>query len=194
MPTKSRSLWITYNGEIYNHADLRPALEQAGHRYQTRSDTETIVHAYEQHGADCLGLFRGMFAFAIWDARERRLFCARDRLGIKPFYYYWDGRLFAFASEIKALFEHPAISPGLDDEVLPEVLSFGYASGERALFRNIRKLMPGHHLTLDLNEPAPQPEIRRYWDVPAQPVSEAMERREWIRKRGGVSKRPCACA
>ena len=127
---ETSSLWITYNGEIYNHAELRPALEQAGHRYQTRSDTETILHAYEQHGPDCLARFRGMFAFAIWDSRARRLFCARDRLGIKPFYYFWDGRLFAFASEIKALLEHPAISPALDEDLLPEYLAFGYASGD----------------------------------------------------------------
>jgi len=167
MANEAGTIWITYNGEIYNHADLRPALERAGHRYQTRSDTETILHAYEQHGPGCLDLFRGMFAFAIWDKNRRRLFCARDRLGIKPFYYYWDGRLFAFASEIKALFEHPAISPELDPELLPEVLTFGYTSGDRALFRGIRKLMPGHHLTLDLNQPRPQPKIERYWDVPA---------------------------
>ena len=134
MANETSSLWITYNGEIYNHAELRPALEQAGHRYQTRCDTETILHAYEQHGPDCLALFRGMFAFAIWDSRAQRLFCARDRLGIKPFYYYWDGRLFAFASEIKALLEHPAISPALDEDLLPEFLAFGYASGERTLF------------------------------------------------------------
>ncbi len=167
MANETSTLWITYNGEIYNHAGLRAALERSGHRYQTRSDTETVLHAYEQHGPACLDLFRGMFAFAIWDRSARRLFCTRDRLGIKPFYYYWDGRLFAFASEIKALFEHPSISPELDDESLPEALAFGYTSGDRTLFRGVRKLMPGHHLTLDLNQARPQPRIERYWDVPA---------------------------
>ena len=108
-----------------------------------------------EHGADCLRLFRGMFAFAIWDARRQRLFCARDRLGIKPFYYYWDGRLFAFASEIKALLEHPAISPALDEDSLPDVLAFGYTSGDRTLFRNIRKLMPGHRMLLDVGGARP---------------------------------------
>src|SRR5271155_1612791 len=88
MSNEDGALWITYNGEIYNHADLRPALERAGHRYRTRSDTETILHAYEQHGGDCLDEFRGMFAFAIWDSKRRRLFCARDPLGIKPLYYF----------------------------------------------------------------------------------------------------------
>ncbi len=98
---ESGTCWITYNGEIFNHAELRPALEQAGHRYTSRSDTETILHAYEEHGPRSLEHFRGMFAFAIWDSAQRRLFCARDRLGIKPFYYFWDGQVFAFASEIK---------------------------------------------------------------------------------------------
>jgi asparagine synthase (glutamine-hydrolysing) len=174
--SETGSLAIIYNGEVYNHADLRSALERAGHRYRTRSDTETILHAYRQHGAECLTLFRGMFAFAIWDQNARRLFCARDRLGVKPFYYYWDGRLFAFASEIKALFEHPAISPALDDEVLPEVLAFGYASGERTLFRGIRKLLPAHHLTFELGASRPELRIERYWDV--QP-SEAGADTDW---------------
>ena len=177
MANETATLWITYNGEIYNHAALRPALERVGHRYLTRSDTESILHAYEEHGADCLQLFRGMFAFAIWDKHRRRLFCARDRLGIKPFYYFWDGRLFAFASEIKALFEHPAISPELEETSLPEILAFGYTSGDRTLFRAIRKLMPGHRLTLDLTESRPEPRIERYWDVPQPEGSEDVD---WI--------------
>jgi asparagine synthase (glutamine-hydrolysing) len=166
MSNESAALWITFNGEIYNHSALRPALEQAGHRYHTRSDTETILHAYEEHGVDCLRVFRGMFAFAIWDARRQRLFCARDRLGIKPFYYYWDGRLFAFASEIKALLEHPAISASLDEDSLPDMLAFGYTSNDRTLFQNIRKLMPGHRMLLDAGAPRPELKCERYWDVP----------------------------
>ena len=166
MSNEAGSIWITYNGEIFNHALLRPDLERAGHIYATRCDTETIVHAYEQHGPDCVKLFRGMFAFAIWDAQRKTLFCARDRLGIKPLYYYWDGRVFAFASEIKALLEHPSISPSLEDSLLAEYLGFGYLSGERTLFRNIRQLMPGHHLTLDLRESRPDIQVRQYWEVP----------------------------
>ncbi|SRR5579883_2019539 len=163
MCNEDGNLWITYNGEIFNHADLRPALEQAGHRYKSHCDTETILHAYEQYGPECLSLFRGMFSFALWDKRTRALFCARDRLGKKPFYYYWDGRLFAFASEIKSLLEHPSISPVLEESVLPEHLHFGYTSDERTLFAGIRKLMPGHYLALT-------PEgltIQRYWEIPA---------------------------
>jgi asparagine synthase (glutamine-hydrolysing) len=166
MPNETRSHWIVYNGEIFNHADIRPQLEQAGHRYKTRCDTETIIHAFEEFGPRSVDLFRGMFAYAIWDREKRRLFAVRDRLGIKPFYYYWDGRTFAFASEIKALLMHPAIHAELEEQVLPEYLAFGYVSEERTLFRGIRKLMPGHRLILDLSGPKPALEVHQYWDVP----------------------------
>ncbi len=124
--------------------------------------------------------FHGMFAFAIWDAARRRLFCARDRLGIKPFYYYWDGRLFAFASEIKALLEHPAISPALAEDLLPEVLAFGYTSGDLTLFRNIQKLMPGHRLVLDTAGRRSRTHDRAYWDVPKPEAPGISTRRSWI--------------
>ena len=103
MTNETGDVWIVYNGEVFNHAALRPALELAGHRYRSHCDTETILHAWEQYGEDAVRHFRGMFSFAIWDKTRRLLFCARDRLGIKPFYYFWNGRTFAFASEIKAL-------------------------------------------------------------------------------------------
>ena len=166
MSNESGSVWITYNGETFNHAALRPDLERAGHCFTTRSDTETVIHAYEEYGSGCVTEFRGMFAFALWDASKRTLFCARDRLGIKPFYYYLDGRLFAFASEIKALLEHPAIPADFEESLVAEYLGFGYVSGERTFFRKIHKLMPGHHLRLDLRDPKPQLKIDGYWDVP----------------------------
>ncbi len=169
MSNEDGSLWIVYNGEIFNHASLRPELERAGHRYTTRCDTETILHAYEQYGPACVERFRGMFAFAIWDRNKRRLFCARDRLGIKPFYYFWNGRTFAFASEIKALLEHPEIRCRFEEETLPEYLAFGYLSGDQTLFSGIRKLMPGHSLTLDTGDDTgdnARLDIRRYWDLP----------------------------
>jgi asparagine synthase (glutamine-hydrolysing) len=180
MANEDGSLWIVFNGEIFNHAALRPELEAAGHRYQNRSDTETIVHAFEEYGASCVERFRGMFAFALWDRDRRTLFCARDRLGIKPLYYFWDGRLFAFASEIKALLEHPAISAELETELLPEYLAFGYTSEERTLFRGIRKLAPGHHLTLDLRADHPEPRIHGYWNVPEAAEEQRRDDREWI--------------
>src|SRR5260221_4793419 len=180
LSNQAGNLWIVYNGEVFNHAELRGRLEMAGHRYATRCDTETILHAYAEHSQDCVGDFRGMFSFAIWDNSARTLFCARDRLGIKPFYYFWDGRLFAFASEIKALLAHPRISAELEEELLPEYLGFGYVSEERTLFRNIRKLMPGHRLLLTLRGEQPALHIEQYWDLPAQGESEAIDEPAWI--------------
>ena len=172
MSNEDGSVWITYNGEIFNHADIRPALENAGHRYVTRCDTETIVHAYEEYGADCVKKFRGMFAFAIWDANRQTLLCVRDRLGIKPFYYFVNERIFAFASEIKALLRHPEVESSFAEHLLPEYLTFGYVSSEETLYRGIRKLMPGHTLTLDAR--SGQIRIERYWEVP-EPSSDSGE-------------------
>jgi asparagine synthase (glutamine-hydrolysing) len=180
MYNEDETLCIVYNGEVFNHADIRPELERAGHTYSSRCDTETILHAYEEYGPACVTHFRGMFSFAIWDSRNRTLFCARDRLGIKPFYYYWDGRLFAFASEIKALLQHPNISAAVDDSLLPEYFAFGYISEERTLFSGIRKLMPGHHLVLNALGPAPRLEIRQYWDNPAPEKQERRDDASWI--------------
>lgn len=180
MSNETGSVWITYNGEIFNHADLRPELEHAGHRYKTRCDTETIVHAYEEYGIDCATKFRGMFTFAIWDTERKRLFCVRDRLGIKPFYCYLNSRLFAFASEIKALLQHPEISAEFEEQLLAEYLALGYTSGDRTLFRGIRKLMPGHMLVVDAKTGAI--DIRRYWDVPEGGEIEQKSDEEWIRE------------
>jgi len=178
MTNETGDLWIVYNGEIFNHAALREQLLRAGHQYVSRCDTETILHAWEQYGKDCVTHFRGMFSFAIWDKTRRQLFCARDRLGIKPFYYFWDGRTFVFASEIKALFGHPSVSPSLRASALPEYFTFGYGSGEETMFQGIRKLMPGHTMLLDMNR---EPRIRKYWDVP-NPAPEDSSRSdgEWI--------------
>jgi asparagine synthase (glutamine-hydrolysing) len=181
MPNEDRSCWICYNGEVFNHADVRPELEASGHKYASHCDTETILHAYEQFGSECLARFRGMFAFVIWDAAAQTLFCARDRLGIKPFYYYFDGRLFAFASEIKALLSHPDIRTQFNEGALSEHLAFGYNSGEETLFRGIRKLMPGHHMTLRVTGAGITQHIERYWDAPHWPVSDgSRSEEEWI--------------
>ena len=157
------TIWIVFNGEIYNHASLRGPLEAKGHRYRTHSDTETIVHLYEQYGADCVHHLRGMFAFAIWDGAKKRLFCARDRLGIKPFYYSLDRNRLIFASEIKALFEYPGMKAELGDAVLPEYLAFGYLSGTGTMFAGIQKLPPGHFL---IAEESGEVRIEPYWDLP----------------------------
>ena len=173
-------LAIVYNGEIYNHRSLDVALLSEGHVYRSHCDTETIVHAYEQYGPDALNQLRGMFAFAIWDRGRKELFCARDRLGIKPFYYYSDSNIFLFASEIKAILEHPAVSSRIETEVLPEYLAFGYGSGEQTLFRGIRKLMPGHFLRISAERF--EPEIRQYWNLPVTPSARKQSDMDWIRE------------
>ena len=154
--------WITFNGEIYNHADVRAELEAHGHRYRTKSDTETIVHAYEQWGEACVDRFRGMFAFAIWDAPRKRLLLVRDRLGIKPLYWARTGDALLFASEIKAILASDLVQAQPNYAVLPEVLSTRYTSGSDTLFKGINKLLPGHLLVFEQGETT----IRQYWDLP----------------------------
>ncbi len=165
LANEDETIQVVFNGEIYNHADLRPQLESAGHRYRTRSDTETIVHAYEQWGDACVERFRGMFAFAIWDGPRRRLLLARDRLGVKPLYWARAGDRLLFASEIKAILESGLIEARANEDVLPEVLATRATAGEETLFRGVHKLMPGHVLTFA----GGQVQQRRYWDVPAAP-------------------------
>jgi len=162
LANENQDVWIVFNGEIYNHAELRVGLESKGHTYRTRSDTETIVHLYEEYGRDCVKHLRGMFAFVIWDRRKRTIFAARDRLGIKPFYYRWDGKAFLFGSEIKTILAYPGVEAEFNRGVLAEYLAFGYITGEETMFAGIRKLMPGH--TLELSERG-EPRIERYWDL-----------------------------
>ena len=163
MTNEDGTLHITFNGEIYNHAELRPQLEARGHIYSTRSDTETILHLYEEYGARSVEHLRGMFAYAIWDQTRRELFIARDRLGIKPLYYAHttDGSLY-FASEIKALLEARAVKPELNFGALPDYLANHAPSGEETLFRGVRRLLPGHTLVWRAGG---EVKIERYWDI-----------------------------
>src|SRR3954447_8193558 len=156
------SIWVIFNGEIYNHAEVRAELQAHGHCYRTRSDTETIVHAYEQWGDDCVSRFRGMFAFAIWDAPRKRLLLVRDRLGIKPLYWARTGGTLLFGSEIKAILASDLIEPLPNYAVLPEVLSTRYTSGSDTLFKGVYKLLPGHLLVFERGTIA----TRQYWDLP----------------------------
>ncbi|HKI25079.1 MAG TPA: asparagine synthase (glutamine-hydrolyzing) [Candidatus Sulfotelmatobacter sp.] len=178
LANENHDVWIVYNGEIYNHAELRVGLEAKGHRYRTRSDTETIVHLYEEYGRECVKHLRGMFAFAIWDRRKRVLFAARDRLGIKPFYYRWDGKAFLFGSEIKAILAYPGVAAEFDRGKLAEYLAFGYITGPETMFAGIRKLMPGH--TLELAERG-EPQIARYWDLTAEVDREPQPREYYVK-------------
>jgi len=159
---EDNSLSIVFNGEIYNHQELRKDLESRGHHYRTKSDTETIVHLYEEYGDDCVIHLRGMFAFAIWDRSKRRLFIARDRLGIKPLYYSYDGTTFLFGSEIKAILAYPGVKPDFNRSTLAEYLAFGYIVGAESMYAGIRKLLPGHILTLDEQGKL---ETSRYWNL-----------------------------
>jgi asparagine synthase (glutamine-hydrolysing) len=163
------SIWVVFNGEIYNHAEVRRELESHGHTYRTKSDTETIVHAYEQWGEECVHRFRGMFAFAIWDAPRRRLLLVRDRLGIKPVYWTRTSDALLFGSEIKAILASGLIGPRPNQAVLPEVLSNRYTSGTETMFEGIHKLLPGHVLVFE----AGQITTRQYWDVPARDTASA---------------------
>src|SRR6266496_3650079 len=135
MANEDGTAWITFNGEIYNHASLRPGLVARGHVYRTRSDTETILHLYEEEGDRCVERLSGMFAFAVWDGPKRRLLLARDRLGIKPLYYALNRRELLFASEIKAILA-AGVRPELDETVVPEYLANRFVAGERTLFRS----------------------------------------------------------
>jgi asparagine synthase (glutamine-hydrolysing) len=172
MSNEDGTVWIVFNGEVYNHLELRPGLEARGHRYRSATDTETLIHLYEEDGVDMLHKLRGMFSFAIWDERRQRLFAARDRVGIKPFYFTQAGGRFIFGSEIKALAEHPAVSLDLDVEALYHYLTFMTTPAPSTLFAGISKLPAGHRLLLEADGSL---EIEPWWDVAwaaAPPASE----------------------
>jgi asparagine synthase (glutamine-hydrolysing) len=166
MANEDDSVWITYNGEVYNHADFRSSLTARGHRYRSRCDTEAIIHLYEELGTDVASVLRGMFAFAIWDRLRDTLVLARDRLGVKPLFYgiTTPGDL-VFGSEIKSLFASGLIEPELDAAALPEYFATGHSAGGRTLYRGVRKLEPGHVLVWH-NRTAT---IRPYWRLHDQP-------------------------
>lgn len=147
---RNSSIWITYNGEIYNFRKLKTELENKGHKFRTKSDTETIIHAYEEYGHDCLKKLRGMFAFGIWDAKKRSLFLARDRLGKKPLYYFFDGKRFVFASEIKAIISDRNIKREIDLSAVRDYFTYQYIPFPKTIFKNIYKLPPAHYMTVQL--------------------------------------------
>jgi asparagine synthase (glutamine-hydrolysing) len=148
MPNEDATLWITFNGEIYNHRALRAELEAKGHSYRSHTDTETILHLYEEEGPDCVERLHGMFAIAIWDSRRRELFLARDRLGVKPLYYVQPAGGFLFASEIKALLAHPAVTAELDEEAFFHYLTFVATPAPLTMFKGIHKLGPAERMTV----------------------------------------------
>jgi asparagine synthase (glutamine-hydrolysing) len=171
------SIVVVFNGEIYNHRELRARLEGQGHRFRTRSDTEVLVHLYEEFGDALVHLLQGMFAFALWDDKRSRLLLARDRLGIKPLYFAQTRDSLVFASEAKALFGHPDVKAEIDPDALGLYLSLRYVPGPDTLFRGVKKLPPAHLLVHENG----RSEIRRYWDLvlgdfqPAVNLDEAVE-------------------
>ena len=169
------TLWLVANGEIYNYRELSHELAAQGHRLRTASDCETLLHLYEQHGDDFLARVNGMFAFALWDARRRRLLIGRDRLGIKPLYVWNDGKRLVFASEAKAILGVPGIPTELDREALASYLALGYVPAPQSIFRGIRKLPPATLLIVENG----QARERRYWRLPSQ-VDDGVDEATWI--------------
>lgn len=172
MSNEDETIWITYNGEIYNFPELRPALERKGHRFSSKTDTEVIIHLYEEHGVECVKHLRGMFAFAIWDGNQQRLFLARDRVGQKPLVYAIVDNSLIFASETKAILQDPQVRVEVDLEAIHYYLTYGYVPSPMTGFKGIRKLPPGHTLIWENGDLR----IERYWDlhyVPKTTFSEA---------------------
>ena len=162
-PMRYQDLHITYNGEIYNHREIRVILESLGHQFESNSDTEVILHAYAQWGAACLHRFIGMFAFVIYDEAQQKIFACRDRAGIKPFFYYWHDGLFLFGSELKALVKHPFFKKQLNRDAVAAFLQFGYVPTPHCIYTNCHKINPGHYLELCLRKKNIQ--ATQYWNV-----------------------------
>jgi asparagine synthase (glutamine-hydrolysing) len=170
LANEDETVWLVFNGEIYNFQTLRAALQDQGHRFRTNTDTEVIVHLYEEYGPDCLSHLRGMFAFALWDARRKTLFAARDRLGKKPFYYTVTGSAFVFGSEIKAITADPEVSVEPNYVAIDCYLAYQYVPSPLSAFKNIYKLPPAH--ALHCNDRG-EVNIWRYWQPPRGPLLQA---------------------
>ena len=170
------SIWLVFNGEIYNYVELRESLRKQGVEFRTESDSEIIIHLYERHGTDCVSYLNGMFSFVIWDERKMELFAARDRVGIKPFYYYQDHERLIIASEIKAIVEHPAVKRVPNDTAILDYLRYMYSLGDQTFFDGIRKLLPGYTLLADGRGNL---EKKQYWDLYFRP-DESMQEQDAI--------------
>lgn len=162
MPDDTGRFWIVFNGEIYNFLELRKELENAGVKFRSKTDTEVIIHLYKKYGVDCLKLLRGMFAFAIWDKEKQVLFLARDRVGKKPLKYYSDGKVFLFASELKAILQNPEVKKEIDWPAIDEYLTYQYVPHPKTGFKNIFKLEPGHYLLIKSDGTIKK---EKYWQI-----------------------------
>lgn len=165
-PMQFRHLWITYNGEIYNFSEIKDELIKLGHQFKGHSDTEMILHAYDQWGEKCIEKFIGMFAFVIFDQNKNSLFCVRDRAGVKPFYYYFQDGLFLFSSELKAFHEHPNFKKEINIDAVGAFMQYGNVPSSACIFNNCHKLKPGHTLTISLSENSSfKQDQAQYWNV-----------------------------
>lgn len=167
MSYHNKQYWIIHNGEIYNYVELRAELESTGYKFNSHTDTEVILAAYDKWGKDCLKYFNGMWSFAILDTKNNQLFCARDRAGVKPFYYFFDGKHFLFSSEIKQLFCHPAVKKAINDGVLYDYLIYSLIDhSDQTFYQNIKQLRAAHYMTVPLdNNKSWSPQPVRYWDI-----------------------------
>ncbi|MGN6533351.1 MAG: asparagine synthase (glutamine-hydrolyzing) [Ginsengibacter sp.] len=176
LANENSTIHIVFNGEIYNYQEQRSILKQKGYSFKTTTDTEVILHLYEEYGVHCLQYLRGMFAFAIWDANKQQLFCVRDRFGIKPFYYYSDNEKFVFGSEIKAILKSNNIDTTISIEALDSYFAFGYITSDLSIYKKIKKLQPAHYLILSLKD-KPTIEIKKYWEIDFEPDYSKCENR-----------------
>lgn len=172
MSNEDGTVWLSYNGEVYNHEEWRGPLERAGHRYRSRTDTETLIHLYEDRGPALVEALRGIFAFSLWDERRERLVLARDRLGVKPLYYAAVDGWLVWGSEIKALLAHPAVTAELDEDALLQYLTFAAVPPPATLFRGIRKLAPGHRLVV---ERGGEIRVERWWAPAGHPLPDGLD-------------------
>ncbi len=184
MANREKIFWITYNGELYNFRELRKELKSKGCQFQTESDTEVILQAYDLYGEDCVDYLRGMFAFCIWDRRNQTLFLARDRIGIKPLYYHVDDDEILFGSEIKAILAANANGREFNDVILPEFLASRYTAGEETFYKGIYKLLPGHTLSWSADKGI---SVKQYWQLPSTQKPGKLRHRDYVQKvRDGI--------
>ncbi len=162
---EEQDIWITYNGELYNFQEIKEKLENKGHRFYTNTDTEVIVHAYEEYGINCVNQFNGMFAFAIWDSIKKTLLLSRDRIGEKPLYYFYNKKILIFSSELKSLLKSSFIQKEINKQALDNYLNLRFVPGPETIIKGIYKLQPGHNLTLNKNGI----KIKPYWSLEMKP-------------------------
>lgn len=179
------SIWIVFNGEIYNYLELRKELISKGHVFKTNTDTETIVHLYEEYGSACVKQLRGMFAFAIWDNHKKKIFCARDHFGIKPFYYHLSGQRFIFGSEIKAVLAAENIPRDLDCRAMDSFFTYLYITDDLSIYQSVKKLQPSHTLEIGLAKGTPEIKFTRYWNIRFDP-DESRSEADWCEELGAL--------